>query len=131
MLIDASALTAILVREADADELVARLEQRASRTTSPMAVWESAVAVSRVLGLPPRAACQGVLDYLRVADIELIDVPADTAMLAMDAFERYGKGRHEAGLNFGDCFAYACARHLDVPLLYKGADFALTDIEAA
>jgi ribonuclease VapC len=131
MFIDASALTAILVREAEADEFVARIEQAASRTTSPMAVWEAAVAIARILGLLPRTACQGVLDYLRIAKIELVAVPADTAMIAIDAFERFGKGRHSAALNFGDCFAYACARRLGVPLLYKGADFAFTDIEAA
>ena len=55
----------------------------------------------------------------------------ETAALAIDAYARFGKGRHPAGLNFGDCFAYACARHFDVPLLYKGDDFALTDIRAA
>jgi ribonuclease VapC len=131
MFVDASALTAILVREADADELVARLERAKARTTSPLAVWETATAVARVLDMPPRAACQSVFDYLGVAEIELVAVPTDTAMLAVDAFERYGKGRHKAGLNFGDCFAYACARHLGVPLLYKGGDFALTDIESA
>jgi ribonuclease VapC len=131
MFVDASALTAILIREADADEFVARLEQARSRATSPLAVWETATAVTRALGLSPHAACQAVIDYLTVADIRMGAVAPETAKLAMDAFERFGKGRHKAGLNFGDCFAYACARHLGVPLLYKGDDFALTDIESA
>jgi len=51
--------------------------------------------------------------------------------MAIDAFERFGKGRHPAALNFGDCFAYACARRFGVPLLYKGDDFPQTDIEPA
>lgn len=131
MFIDASALTAILTREPGADELVSRIEQAHRRVTSPMAIWETAVAVARILGLTPRIACAEVLDYLEIADIELRDVPADTAVSAVDAFHSYGKGRHKAGLNFGDCFAYACARHFGMPLLYKGSDFALTDIEAA
>jgi ribonuclease VapC len=131
MFADASALTAILAREPGADELIVRLEQTRSKVTSPMAVWETSVAMARILGLTPRTACSDVLEYLSVAGIELKEVPAATAMSAIDAFERYGKGRHKAGLNFGDCFAYACARHFHMPLLYKGSDFALTDIEAA
>ena len=63
--------------------------------------------------------------------IAVVDMPAATADLAIDAYARYGKGRHPAALNFGDCFAYACAKHFDVPLLYKGNDFAQTDIGAA
>jgi len=57
----------------------------------------------------------------------------DPAMrhIAINAFDRYGKSRHPAALNFGDCFAYACARHAGVPLLYKGDDFPQTDIETA
>jgi ribonuclease VapC len=51
--------------------------------------------------------------------------------LALDAFRRYGKGRHPAALNFGDCFAYACAKHHKVPLLHKGNDFSQTDILTA
>jgi len=131
MFVDASALTAILIREVDADEFVARLEQARSRTTSPLAIWETATAVSRALGMSPDTASQAVIDYLAVADIRMVAVAPETAMLAMNAFGRYGKGRHKVGLNFGDCFAYACARHLGVPLLYKGGDFALTDIEPA
>ena len=67
---------------------------------------------------------------LALMGIEMIAVPPATARLALDAFERYGKGRHPARLNFGDCFAYACARHFGQPLMFKGSDFAQTDIEA-
>lgn len=72
-----------------------------------------------------------ILGLLALMEIEIVAVPASAAGAALEAFERYGKGRHRAGLNFGDCFAYACARHLGMPLLYKGSGFALTDIEAA
>lgn len=131
MFVDASALTAILVGEPDAERLVMRLEQTQKRITSPLAIWETATAVARILALPPSTASKDVLDYLRVAEIEIVAVPGETGIIALDAFDRYGKGRHRAQLNFGDCFAYACARHFGQPLLYKGDDFSLTDIEAA
>ncbi len=131
MFVDASALTAILLREPEADALAARLERARIRKTSPLAVWETALAVARVLDLPPRTASQDVIEYLSVAGIELLAVAPETADLAMDAHDRFGKGRHKARLNMGDCFAYACARHFGQPLLYKGDDFAQTDIEAA
>jgi ribonuclease VapC len=63
--------------------------------------------------------------------IAVVTVAAETRALAIDAYDRYGKSRHPAALNFGDCFAYACARYERVPLLYKGDDFPHTDIEAA
>jgi ribonuclease VapC len=62
---------------------------------------------------------------------EVVPVDADQAEIARAAFRAYGKGRHTAGLNFGDCFAYALARELDEPLLYKGSDFAKTDLPPA
>ena len=62
--------------------------------------------------------------------IGLVEVDADQARIARGAFRDYGKGRHPAGLNFGDCFAYALAKTLDEPLLFKGQDFSLTDIVA-
>lgn len=131
MFVDASALTAILLREVDADALATRMERATKRSTSPFAVWETALAVARALDMPPRIAFNDVREYLGIAGIELIAVPSETAELAMDAHARFGKGRHQARLNMGDCFAYACARHFGQPLLYKGDDFAQTDIEAA
>jgi ribonuclease VapC len=130
MFIDASALTALLTDEAGALELLARLQTAKQRMTSPLAVWEAAIAVARLLKLNVGEAGEAVQDYLVLMEIELIAIPPQTAKLALDAFERYGKGRHPAKLNFGDCFAYACARHLGQPLMFKGADFSKTDIEA-
>ena len=120
MFIDASALVAMVAAEEDAPELFSRLEKSRTRLTSPLAVWEASVAAARILKRSPKAAEGEVEGLLTLMGIE-----------AVDAFERYGKGRHKAGLNFGDCFAYACARHFVVPLLCKGSDFALTDIELA
>jgi ribonuclease VapC len=131
MFIDASALTAMLTDEDEARELLARVQQAGTRLTSPLAVWEAAIAVARVLDLPIVEASEAVESYLVLMEIKLVNVPPETARIALDAFDRYGKGRHPARLNFGDCFAYACARHLGEPLMFKGGDFPQTDIEAA
>ncbi|WP_027582164.1 type II toxin-antitoxin system VapC family toxin [Bradyrhizobium sp. Ai1a-2] len=131
MFIDASALTALLTDENEARELLARLQQTGTRLTSPLAVWEAAVAVARVLRLSVSAAAEAVEDYLALMEIAVVAVPPETARIALDAFDRFGKGRHPASLNFGDCFAYACARHLGQPLMFKGSDFPQTDIAAA
>ena len=131
MFVDASALTAMLTDESDARVLLARLQNYGERTTSPMAVWETTIAVARILGLSLGAAEAAIEDYLKLMEISVVAVAAETRSLAIDAYVRYGKSRHPAALNFGDCFAYACARHAGVPLLYKGDDFARTDIAAA
>jgi ribonuclease VapC len=131
MFIDASALVAMLVGEEDAPELFRRLEQSATRLTSPLAVWEASVVAARVLKRSVKGAEGEVAGLLALMNIETIAVPASAAGSALEAFERYGKGRHKAGLNFGDCFAYACARHFGQPLMFKGDDFASTDIERA
>jgi len=130
MFVDASALTAILTDEADARTLAARLQQARRRITSPLAVWETAVAVARHFDLAIPDARDAVRAYLDLAGIQILAVPPDAADGALDAYDRFGKGWHPAGLNFGDCFAYACARAHQVPLLYKGNDFPLADIEA-
>ena len=131
MFIDASALTAMLIDEDDARELLARLQTTPTRLTSPLAIWETAIAVARVLDLPIGEAASAVARYLAATGIVVVPVAPETTPIALSAFDRYGKGRHSARLNFGDCFAYACARHLGQPLMYKGGDFSQTDIEAA
>ena len=131
MFVDASAICAILMKEVDADDLLLRLVKYERRLTSPLAIWESALAIRRAGDIEPGAAHRLVLDFLEATGIASTALPADIDGLAIEAFERFGKGRHPAALNFGDCFAYACARHFRVPLLFKGEDFAQTDIELA
>jgi ribonuclease VapC len=131
MFVDASALTAMLVDERDARELLARAQTHPVRMTSPLAVWETVLAVARILGLDIQAANAAVEEFLVLTDINVEPVPAGARRAAIEAFARFGKGRHPASLNFGDCFAYACAKHAGVPLLYKGDDFPQTDIEPA
>ncbi|NBB65343.1 PIN domain-containing protein [Pseudomonas sp. ODNR1LW] len=131
MFVDASALTAILTGEADARDLSERLAAHELRLTSPMAVWETVVAVARRRAMDIQDAEAVVEDFLLLAHIEVRPIPAEARREAIRAHARYGKGRHPAALNFGDCCAYACARHARSPLLYKGDDFSRTDIEAA
>jgi ribonuclease VapC len=131
MFIDASALTAMVAGEPEAAEFLARLQRSRIRITSPIAMWETAVAVARLLDLSIKEAGQAAGEFVELMEIEAVAILPEAGALALDAFDRYGKGRHPARLNMGDCFAYASARHLKQPLLYKGADFAQTDIEAA
>jgi ribonuclease VapC len=126
-----SALTAMIAGEPDDAELLARVEQSERRLTSPIAIWETAVAVAKIIGVPIAEAERATRTFLDAMQIEAVAIPADIDKLAIRAFDRFGKGRHPAKLNFGDCFAYACARHYAQPLLYKGSDFALTDITPA
>jgi ribonuclease VapC len=131
MFVDASALTAILTDESDARQLLARLQKANKRITSPLAVWETVIATARILDLAIGEAHHAVMEFLDLAEIATQPVAAEAGALAVAAFDRFGKGRHPAALNFGDCFAYAGARLARMPLLYKGDDFALTDIETA
>jgi ribonuclease VapC len=131
MFADASALTAILLNESDAHELTTRLRAYPRRVTSPMAVWETAIAVHRAHRVSIDEAESAVESLLRAVKIEVEPIAPEVRRVAIAAFARFGKGRHPAALNFGDCFAYACARRAGMPLLYKGDDFSRTDIEAA
>ncbi len=131
MFVDTSAIVAMMTNESDASSLSARLITAGSRMTSAMALWEASVALSRISGLQPRTALREVEAYIRPLEIEVIAIGPVTTATAVDAYQRFGKGRHPAGLNFGDCFAYACAREQNMPLLYKGDDFSQTDIETA
>ena len=128
MFIDASALCAILADETDGPSLRRRIELGERRVTSPTALWETTVAVSRKLDVSPQDAAASVFAVVAKLDIQVASIPPEVAHLAIDAFARFGKGRHPAALNFGDCFAYACAKAHDATLLYKGHDFVHTDL---
>jgi ribonuclease VapC len=82
-------------------------------------------------GRKSEAALDRLDAYMRESNLSILPFTADHALIARQAFLRYGKGRHRAGLNFGDCIAYAAAKLEGMPLLFKGDDFKLTDVEAA
>ena len=131
MFLDASAMIAIIAREDDAASLTARLDQADAVFTSPIAVYESVLGLARVSGTSI-ADATAVLDrFLAEVNATIVPIDASRGREAIAAFARFGKGRHGAALNLGDCFVYACARTLDVPLLCKGDDFPQTDIGIA
>jgi ribonuclease VapC len=118
MVVDTSALLAILLKEADAGHV---------RLSAATAIELNLVAISR----GGAAAVQEVDLLLERCDAEIVPVHGDQVVLARNAFLTFGKGRHPAKLNFGDCFSYALAKAYMEPLLYKGSDFAQTDIDPA
>jgi ribonuclease VapC len=131
MFVDASAMVAMMTDEDDARALAGRLQQAGRRMTSPESVWETAVSVARILGIEIVEAAAAVQTFLDAMSISIMATPPSAAFIALDAFDRFGKGRNRAALNFGDCMSYACARHYRAPLLFKGEDFIHTDIEPA
>src|SRR5687768_13636167 len=131
MFVDASALVAIIDQETGWKDLLARLEQTDTRLTSPLAIWEAVNAMERLRAWGFDEAERVVNSFLDAMEVATVDVTAQIGQEALRAARLYGKGRHPARLNFGDCFAYACAKTLDVPLLCKGSDFPQTDIRLA
>ena len=126
IVVDTSAVVAILQGEEGNAALVARLAGASPRLMSTATRVELGIVVEARFGAPGRDL---VDRFLRDAAVELVDVTAETAERAMSAWRRFGKGRHPAGLNFGDCFAYALADRSGLPVLCTGADFAATDLE--
>ncbi len=108
------------------------LDGARSPFTSPIAVYEATLGLCRVKRASVEAAQARIHDFLRLAGIRIVALAPEACDGALDAFSRFGKGRgHPAQLNMGDCFAYAVAKAHGTPLLYKGEDFAATDIPSA
>ena len=131
MFVDASALVAIIAGEADAASLADRLDTAETRYTSPLALYETTLALLRLRDTSIPAVNELLDDFMTQFEFEVMVITPQIGRLAIEAFERYGRGRHPARLNMGDCFAYACARSLGVPLLCKGDDFRRTDATLA
>ena len=131
MFVDASAMIAMLADEAEGDAFADTLAGADRRLASAIAVWEAVAGLVRTYTLSIPEARAKVDQLLATADIRLVPIAERELDIALDAYTHYGKGRHRARLNMGDCFAYACARSHDVPLLFKGDDFDSTDIPSA
>jgi ribonuclease VapC len=131
MFVDASVWIAILANEPEADAFEARLLDTPHVLISAIVTWETVRALAKIIRVEPEDARALAFAYVAQIGAQVASIGEDEQVAALDAFARFGKGRHPARLNMGDCFAYACARTNGVPLLYKGGDFALTDIEAA
>jgi len=126
MVLDTSAVLAILQNEPQRRKFNEAIEAADTRSLSTASFVECSMIVES------RYGADGVRDldlFLAKAQVSLVAVDEEQANLARRAFQKFGKGRHPAGLNFGDCFSYALSRALDLPLLFKGSDFSQTDVE--
>lgn len=127
MVIDSSALIALLLGEPETAAFVSAIAVASRRLLGALAYLETAIVMVSRSGPAARERLDWLLTEL---GIEIVPFAQDHAALAISAFQQYGKGTgHPAGLNFGDCFSYALAKYLGEPLLFKGNDFAQTDIE--
>jgi len=128
MVIDSSALIALLQSESDSDRLLETLEKHPERHVSAATVLETSIVLTARFG---EAADRELDVLLHAAGVDIASVTAEQTELARAAWKQYGKGRHAAALNFGDCFSYALAQSLGQPLLFTGGDFSQTDITPA
>jgi ribonuclease VapC len=128
MIVDNSALVAILYREPEAARFVKAIHDVELTRISVANYVELSMVVEGQLGPDGMRQAEA---FLRRAGIIVEPVTLDHGELARQAFLDFGKGRHKAGLNFGDCFAYALAKATGEPLLFKGNDFSQTDVQAA
>lgn len=128
MIVDSSALIAILENEPESVSFLRLMYQSQNLKISAVTYTEvSLVVYSRFSTL----GIQKLDELLESLGVEFVAFDKEQAVLAREAWQKYGKGRHPAKLNFGDCCSYAAAKHFNLPLLYKGNDFPETDIKAA
>lgn len=125
MIVDTSALLAVLFAEPDADEFAHKLATDEDKFMTPFNALEADIVVGARKGKDGQRELELLLHYIGV---EVLPFTNDMRVIAAEAWTRYGKGRHAAGLNIGDCCAYALAVVLNDWLLFKGDDFSLTDI---
>jgi ribonuclease VapC len=128
VIVDSSAIIAILFDEAEALEFATAIGNADGVLMAAPTLVEAALVAEGRTGEGMRDRLDALLEK---AEAEIVPFTAAHAALAREAWRRYGKGRHPAGLNLGDCISYALAKARDEPLLYKGEDFARTDVKAA
>ena len=128
MIVDTSAVMAILLEEREKHAFRSAIRTASSRLLSATTRVELGLAALGHRGEPGQEMLQALLKALR---LDIVPVSAEHAGLALDAFRRFGKGRHPTGLNFGDCFSFALAKATGEPLLFKGDDSSKTDIKRA
>jgi len=127
MVIDSSAIIAVLLNEANAAQIAEAIDSGSQRLLSAASLLEASIVIESRKG----EAAGRELDLLIYrAAVEVVAVDQDQVEIARIAWRRYGKGRHPAGLNYGDCFSYALARSRGLPLLFQGEEFSRTDIDA-
>jgi ribonuclease VapC len=125
MVLDTSALLVLLLDEPEAEEFRGAVEEDTTRLVSAATLLEAALVIEARKGEPGGRELDSLIHK---AEIAVVAVDAEQVSEARRAYRRFGKGHHAAGLNFGDVFAYALARTSGEPLLFKGGDFAKTDV---
>jgi ribonuclease VapC len=128
MVIDSSALLAIMAGEPERRAFIEAITAADSRLVAAPSMLETSMVV---LSRSGESRLQDLRDFCARGAVETVPFGPEHVELALDALRRYGKGRHPAGLNFGDCFSYALAKATGEPLLFKGEDFSMTDIKQA
>ncbi len=128
MVVDTSALLAIFLAEPERKQFLEVITQGDTRYISAANVLETGIVLEARRG---EAAGREFDLFLRQAKLEVVPVDSDHIEIARLAWRKYGKGRHAAGLNFGDCFTYALAKAMGEPILFKGEDFTHTDLSPA
>jgi ribonuclease VapC len=127
MVVDASALIAIILTESEGERCQSTLAGAERPIMGAPSMFETLMVLTRWMNANADPALKKVLDAF---EIEVVPFTEQHALIAYEAFSRYGKGRDPAGLNFGDCMAYAVAKVANAPLLFVGNDFTRTDISA-
>jgi ribonuclease VapC len=125
MVIDTSAVLAILQNEPERDAFIKAVAESPVRLISAASYVEAGIVMETRYGA---GGVHQVMLFLSRADVRVEPVDRDQAEIALDAYRRFGRGRHRAALNYGDCFSYALTAVKGGPLLYKGTDFTLTDL---
>ena len=128
MVIDSSAILALLMAEPEAEKIATAIDSAPTRLMSVANFLETSIVIESRHGL---AGGNKLDELIEKAEISIEAVTLAQAEAARTAYRAFGKGRHPAGLNFGDCFAYALAKITDEPLLFKGDDFTKTDLRKA
>jgi ribonuclease VapC len=129
--VDASAMISMMAGESDADELADRLGAERLRLCSAVSAWETVAGLCRTYMFSVPSARAEVKSFVELNDLKFVAIGEHEFDLATQAYADFGKGRHPAALNMGDCFAYACAKANRATLLFKGDDFTKTDIASA
>jgi len=128
MILDSSAVIAILFKEPEAERLAGMIRDADATAIATPTLVEAAIVAEGRTGPGMAEKLDALMDAIRP---EIVPFTLAHAAIARDAWRRYGKGRHKAALNLGDCFSYALAKERGQALLFKGDDFAATDIEPA
>ena len=129
MFVDTSAIISIICREDDHLELLGRAQGAETLVTSGLVLFEASMRISTMFAEHPQHSCEAIAALLDELGVAIVPIERGDGEMAVQAFAKYGKGGgHPARLNLADCLSYACAKGRGLPLLYKGNDFAQTDL---